>query len=418
MNKKSVVVLLLNFLLTISTFGFNNLSGINEGAPKIYLECHWCSMDFVRENITFVNFVRDLTDADIHIYMSRLHTGSGGREYSLIFIGQNQFNGIKDTLKYYTNRTDTDKSIRMKMLKKLKLGLFRFFYKTDYANNFEIKFKANPKKNIFSAPVEDPWNFWVFRASLRTSISGEKSRNSKYFRGSFSASRVTEDWKIALGFSNNYNESDYNYHSVNVKDIKRRQGAYAYLIKSLSPHWSAGFMASTNSSTYSNIDLSSSLGAGVEYDFYPYSIATSRRALLQYRISPKYNNYSHTTIYGKDKEYLLEQAFAFIVEYIEDWGTISGRVLFSNYFHDFSKNSTSISTELDFKLFKGLSLSLEGDFEAVHDQIELPAEEASTEDILLQRRELETQYNYYGRIGFTYTFGSIYNNIVNPRFEM
>ncbi len=418
MNRKSITVLFINLILVISTFGFNNLSGINEGAPKIYLECHWCSMDFVREHITFVNFVRDRTDADIHIYMSRLRTGSGGREYSLIFIGQNQFQGIKDTLKYYTNRTDTDKSIRIKMLKKLKLGLFRFFYKTDYANNFDIKFNNNSTKNIFSVQQKDPWNFWVFRASLNTSISGEKSRDSKYLRGSFSASRVTEAWKIAFWLNNNYSESDYNYESVNVKDIKRRQSVFAYLIKSLGKHWSAGLMLSTNSSTYNNIDLSGTIGAGLEYDFYPYSAATSRRALIQYRISPKYNNYSHITIYDKNQEYVVEQAISAIVEYIEDWGTISGRVSFSNYFHDLSKNSTSISTELDFKLFKGLSLNLEGDFEAVHDQIELPAEEANTEDILLQRRELETQYNYYSRIGFSYTFGSIYNNIVNPRFEM
>jgi len=42
---------------------------------------------------------------------------------------------------------------------------------------------------------------------------------------------------------------------------------------------------------------------------------------------------------------------------------------------------------------------------------------ASLEEILLRRRELETSYYYYFSIGLSYTFGSIYNNVVNPRFD-
>jgi hypothetical protein len=28
-----------------------------------------------------------------------------------------------------------------------------------------------------------------------------------------------------------------------------------------------------------------------------------------------------------------------------------------------------------------------------------------------------TSYRYYSAIGVSYTFGSIYNNVVNPRFQ-
>jgi len=42
--------------------------------------------------------------------------------------------------------------------------------------------------------------------------------------------------------------------------------------------------------------------------------------------------------------------------------------------------------------------------------------EASEAEILLQLQELETSYHLEGGLGLTYTFGSIYNNIVNPRF--
>jgi hypothetical protein len=40
----------------------------------------------------------------------------------------------------------------------------------------------------------------------------------------------------------------------------------------------------------------------------------------------------------------------------------------------------------------------------------------SAEDILLRIRQMETQFSYYFSGGFSYTLGSIYNNVVNPRF--
>ena len=39
------------------------------------------------------------------------------------------------------------------------------------------------------------------------------------------------------------------------------------------------------------------------------------------------------------------------------------------------------------------------------------------EDILLRRRQLGTDFFVRANFGFSYTFGSIYNNIVNPRME-
>ena len=38
-------------------------------------------------------------------------------------------------------------------------------------------------------------------------------------------------------------------------------------------------------------------------------------------------------------------------------------------------------------------------------------------EVLLQLRELKTSYRYDISVGLSYTFGSIYNNVVNPRFD-
>lgn len=52
----------------------------------------------------------------------------------------------------------------------------------------------------------------------------------------------------------------------------------------------------------------------------------------------------------------------------------------------------------------------------IHDQLALQKGDLSQEDVLLQRKQLSTQYNYYVSIGLRYTFGSIFSSVVNPRF--
>ena len=57
-----------------------------------------------------------------------------------------------------------------------------------------------------------------------------------------------------------------------------------------------------------------------------------------------------------------------------------------------------------------------GTYARIHDQLSLPKGGASLDEILLQRKELETDYGYHISLGFNYTFGSVYSNVVNPRF--
>ena len=53
----------------------------------------------------------------------------------------------------------------------------------------------------------------------------------------------------------------------------------------------------------------------------------------------------------------------------------------------------------------------------IHNQLSLVKVGATTEEILLRQVELETQYSYHFNVSLIYTFGSIYDRIVNPRFD-
>ena len=56
------------------------------------------------------------------------------------------------------------------------------------------------------------------------------------------------------------------------------------------------------------------------------------------------------------------------------------------------------------------------EYQVVHDQMYLPKGNASLEDVLLRRRKMATDYEIRIEFGIQFTFGSIYNNVVNERF--
>jgi len=76
----------------------------------------------------------------------------------------------------------------------------------------------------------------------------------------------------------------------------------------------------------------------------------------------------------------------------------------------------SAFSSLSVRLFRGFSVNMSGSYARIHDQLFLPAGDAIFEEKLLRRKQLATSYNYFVVFGFSYQFGSIFNNVVNPRF--
>ena len=380
---------------------------------KIMIECSDCDIDYIRREIKYVDFMRDRKDADVHIITSDLNTGSGGEQYTITFSGQNEFTGLNDTLKYNTLNTDTEDEERNKMVNMLKLGLIRYILRTPAANNINIEYIESGMDSI---STEDDWDYWVFRTHFDSWFSGERSSNSLELYGSFTANRITDEWKISLSVSSDYDESNFDVDDLKIKTVSRSQYFSGSLVKSIDDHWSIGAWAQVRSSTYNNFDLSTSLSPGIEFNFFPYSESTRKQLRLQYIFTPQYNNYTKETIYFKKEEFLFRESLEFILELIQPWGTIEAYLEGSHYLHDFNRNIINLHTDFELNLLKGFTLDLSLGVSRIHDQISLPRGTVTVEEVLLHRRELETQYSYWGSFGFSYYFGSIYNNIVNPRF--
>jgi hypothetical protein len=264
--------------------------------------------------------------------------------------------------------------------------------------------------------VEDKWNFWVFNVSLNSDLSGEEQRKSTELSANFSANRITLASKLRMGLDIDYEKDRYDVDGETITSISESRDFDALYVKSISEHWSIGGWVSLSSSTYRNIDFSYTIHPAIEYNFFPYSQSTRRQLRALYKIGFGSYRYREETLYGKTSENLWNESLSVTLELNEPWGTAEFSMEGSHYFHDLNKKRLVISGELSLRIYKGLSLDLEGRYSAVHNQLSLPLGEATLEEILLRRRELASAYRSSIEIGLSYRFGSVFSNVVNPRF--
>jgi hypothetical protein len=409
MKKLLAFALLLS--LALSSFSqeeINEADTLRKDALNVYMD----ASSYLKERITFINYVRDRKVADLVIVTTSDRTGSGGRVYTMFLEGQGRFAGMIDTLKYNTSPDETHEMRREKQVKTLKMGLIRYIIKTPLAQYLDIKFT----EPISSEVSTDKWNSWVFRTNLSGWSDGETSQKDFDMFGGASASKITDDWKFNLSLNFSYGNEKYTYDDVVYESIKNSRYISSMLVKSLTDHWSVGGSYGVYSSTYANYDLKAYITPGIEYNVFPYSESTTRQFRFLYRVGYTYNDYIDSTIYDITKEQLFSHSLSSSYEVIKKWGSIDLSLAWSNYLRDFSENELSLHGSIEWKIAKGLSVEAGGAFSFINNQVNLAKGELTAEEILLQTQELSTDYSYYMHFGFSYTFGSIYNNVVNPRF--
>jgi len=70
------------------------------------------------------------------------------------------------------------------------------------------------------------------------------------------------------------------------------------------------------------------------------------------------------------------------------------------------------------RIIKGLAIEFSGEYAVIHDQLYLPKGDLTREEVLLRQTQLATGYQARINAGLSYTFGSVFNNVVNPRFSI
>jgi hypothetical protein len=419
---------LLAILLSVSAIPAAIHAQAPEGPPppsdglRVYLDCQRCDFDFIREQVPIVDYVRDQAVADLHVLVTQQRTGAGGEEYVFQFLGRNRLAGLADTLRYVTLQTDTDDEVRRGYAQTFGAGLVRYLAYASQTDRIELGFRevAGPARQ--TVPTDDPWNLWVFRANMSGELQGESLERSRALNGGLSASRTTEAFKIDVGFRGEYEweefddvEDDGTVESFTSSATEIDVSSTA--VWSIGPHWSWGLSAEGGSDSPSNQRFYLRGGPALEYSLYPYAEANNRQITALYRIGAATFQYEDTTVFGQLAETRPQHSLQVSADFRQPWGEFVLSLEGSHYLDDVTQHRVDLFTNLEIRLFRGFNLDIRGSVARVKDQIYLPITEVDLEDRLLGRAEIGTDFEYSVDVGFSFTFGSVFNNVVNPRIR-
>lgn len=421
---------LVAFLLIVGSSATSTAQPSPASAQRlaVFLDCHTsCDFDLIREDISYVDWVRDRAPADIHLLITSQGAGAGGSEYTLAFLGQRAMAGRGDTLRFTTNPMTTNDERRRTLVQTIAAGLAPFVARSGNARLLRITAAERVEDERQSrAPANDPWRAWVFEVGLDGGLSGEARYKSRRLNGNFEARRVTEAWKFNFEFGYEYEDdrvTDQEFDSLgNViseqtfQNLQRNWGAEQLLVKSLTAHASAGLMGNLRSNTFRNLSRALEVGPAIEYNLFPYAEATRRELVVRYAVGYAVNRYVDTTIFDRMRETLPVHNLVLNYRTQATWGSVNIRAEHQNYLTDAAKRNTNVNGGFNLRVFRGLRIGMHGSYSWIRDQIALRKGGDDQVDVLLRRRELLTGYDYNAGIGLSYTFGSIFNNVVNPRF--
>lgn len=400
-------------------FNFSGYAGTkdNEGAVidvNVFVDASGIvDLVHLKQEIKHVNYVLTADAANVHLLGTQQRTGGGGREIKFYFIGQKEFEGLNDTLFYFSTPDKSGSEIRDAYTNLIKMGLTRYLAHGSHVVDIEF----NGEYKTSQIEVEDKWNNWVFGIHMNTAVDGEEAERDFDFNVALDAERTTSEWRFEFDVDNNYDEDWYDTGEEKIVATRTSRSFENLIVKSIGDHMAVGMRSGLSSSTYANIKLNYYAFPAVEYNLFPYELSSRKQLRVSYFLGFNGRQYIDTTIFNKINEDLFRQTFAIAYRIQEKWGSAYTSLSAQNYFHDFSKNSFSIYSGLYLRVWKGLSFNVSGNYSIINDRLSILKGDATLEEILLKQKQQATAYRYQLHLGLSFTFGSLYNNVVNPRLK-
>lgn len=392
------------FLLIFSVFSYSQNSKI-----KAYIDCR-CDETYLKQETSFLEYVRDQDLADIEIFIRDERNPTGSRSFEIKIDGNNEYEEISSSSIAVGYANDTSSTLRDKLLNKLKLALVPFL---DLAN-YDLNINVDPSFKDLTV-YDDKWKNWVFELSGSYNNDKEESRQTNRYEIEFEIDKLTEDWRIGAEIRRNESNRKFFSNDNTYKSNRKTTSLNGRVVRSITDHFSAGLFFGVFQNTYENIDLNRYIAPAIEYSFYPYKDVLSKEITLAYRIGTGKRNYIEKTIYGYEKQKLSSQTLSLNIRFRQKWGNISSYLNATQFLNDGTKKRFSLRSNLDIRIYEGLAVRFSGNINLIREQYSLAAGNTSIEDLLLQQREIATDYRTNFSIGLSYTFGSIYNSIINTR---
>lgn len=392
----------------------------SEPRLRAFLDCHtWgCDRNFFVTELPFVLWTQDRLDADVHALLTGLRTGAGGTEVTIVLLGRGLFDGRADTLRIAIPPNSSDDMRRRQLAQALQLGLLPYALRVSGSARFTLRYDAPIEGQLPSEAIRDPWDFWVYRVRANGSGNAESLNSNYQLSGSVNVSRTTEALKLSFNADEEYRSNRFTLSNGSKRTyVLRSTDVSARIVRSLTDHWSLGTRLTGGRSEFRNQQASAGVDLSAEFNVFPWREATSRQLIAAVALGGRYYDYTQVTIYDRLSELRPVARVILAGESRQQWGTLDASLRFTQFLHDAQTSNVSFNGRAQFRISRGLSLELRGEAAKVNDQLYLPRGGATDDEVLTRQRALATNYRIGGSVGLSFTFGSIYNTIVNPRLD-
>ena len=379
---------------------------------KVFLSCN-CDDSYIKQNTLLLDYVRDRTLSDIEVFVFDISNASGGRNFTFEYKGKNDFQNKENKISTNITQNLTFNEAREVLLKTYKMGMVHFLQNTVFQNQVDVSY--NDQMDIPQEMSFDQWKNWVFEISGSFNFENEESINEEEYNVGFDIDRVTEMWRVRSYFRQRRAVKFYSGDEENYTSERNSTYFSGSLVKSISDHFSTGIFGSYQKDTFRNYKSFFNFSPALEYNFIPYNEVLTREITLAYKLGYNFYEYLEETLYGFLHQKMFNQSLTLNLRFREKWGSIYSYMIASQFLDQPDQNRLTLNNNINLRIVRGLSLRISGSFQLIRDQINLPKGEASIEDLLLRQRQISTNYQNRISMGLSYTFGSIFNNIVNTR---
>ena len=405
---------ILTHLAVILAAGWSGAAYAQTTELKVFLDCVECDLEYQRQHVTFVAYVRDRAVADLHVLVTTEEAGGGGMAWVVRFIGLGRYERQDRTFTFTTGQRATADDRRKEFGRVFRLGLAGYAADTPIASQLDVAWR--PARGGASAEG-DGWDSWAFRISAGGNVGSEVSTSVRAYRLAVSGSRTTQNWRINFLANGNADMRTFTVGPDRTIDSRRDAATFSGLVvKSVSGRAGVALRASMARSSFTNTDRAVTVAPGAEFNFFPYSESNRRSLTVQYTVGTTRYEYRELTIFDKLRETVPTHGVNVSLGMRTTWGAVGGYSSVSQHVYQRDRYRVSLSGSSSVSLVKGLTFDMLARYDRLKDQISVRKGSATTEEILLQLRQLVTDYNYSFTLGVSYGFGSIFSSIVNPRF--
>jgi len=413
MSRTSFIFFLMLLLKSVQLLGQGQ-----DDRLQLFIDCNTrCYFVYVKQEMTYVNFVQDRQAADIFVLATDQSASGGSREIQFIISGQNKYEAKSDTIQFYREANVSDAVAREQYLKNLKKGLLPYLIQTSLIDKLDYSIDTASVTSTEDITENDPWKNWSFRINANANASGESNFRTGNFSAGIGADKITDDIKLRIRSNINYSQSSFTLSDgEEVSTTLAGNNQSLLYVRSISDHFSIGGRVEAGSSTFGNTDFQAAVKPAIEYNIYPYSENSTRRFSLRYSIGPEYFDYTEKTIFERLEETVFRHGLAIEFNQTQSWGNISLFSMTEQFLHDAALYKIELYPNIELNIVKGLRLNFGGNIGFIKDRINIAQTEFSDEEIILQTIQLDTNFSYWSYIGFSYRFGTQNNSVVNPRF--